>query len=178
MMCRQFGHAVVALALLAACGAPVDAPVGPPNAQAPRLERSSSAPVHQVTGGGKLDVSQFGLAPETYAFTASQDADGTVRGQMQVRFSDPLVEIHADVTCLSVDGTSAWIGLVVTRSDDESLMPLGAERWVRVQDNGEGPNDPPDRMDFFRPGGGAARCNERRPVAMPFVWLDGNIRVR
>lgn len=167
-----------ALALLASCDSPVELPTG--SALDPRLDRASASPVHQVRGGGKLDVSNFdpALPPETYAFTASVDGDGNVSGQMQIRFSDPLATVHADVTCLAVSGSDAWLGIVVTRTDDATLMPVGTQRWVRVQDNGEGASAEPDRMGFFLPGGGAARCNERRPVGMPFAWLHGNIQVR
>ena len=163
--------------LLAACAAPAD-PLAPAPG-APRLERTG-APVHLVTGGGKLDVSNFdpALPPETYAFTAARDAAGTVRGEMQIRFSDPEAVVHADVTCLAVSGSDAWLGIVVTRSDAPAVLPVGAERWVNVRDNGEGASAEPDRMGFFRPGGGAARCNERRAVPLAFTWLHGNVTVR
>ena len=172
--------AVVAVLALAACGGPADAPVAPRDPSSPRMDRSSAAPVHRVTGGGKLDISNFdpSLPPETYAFEASVDADGHVRGQMQVHFSDPLVSIHAEVTCLAVSGSDAWLGIVVTASDDPTVLAVGAQRWVRVRDGGEGATAEPDRMGFFLPGGGAARCTERRPVALPFAWLHGNVQVR
>jgi hypothetical protein len=168
----------MALTTLASCSSPdVTRGVAP---TAPRLDRTSAPAIHQVTGGGKLDISNFdpALPPETYAFTASVDGNGDVKGQMQIRFSDPLVSLHAEVTCLAVSDRDAWIGIVVTRTDDSAVMPVGAERWVRVQDNGEGASAAPDRMGFFLPGGGAARCNEQRPVGMPFAWLHGNIQVR
>lgn len=167
-----------ALVVSASCASPIDGPRFEPAGSS--LDRSSTAPVHRVTGGGKLDISNFDptLPPETYAFTASVDGEGNVSGQMQVRFSDPLVSFHADVTCLAVSGSDAWLGIVVTHTDAPDLMPLGAQRWVRVQDNGEGASAEPDRMGFFLPGGGAARCNERRPAALPFAWLHGDVQVR
>ncbi len=179
-MTRRLAICALAAALttLASCSSPDPARgVAPAAAQ---LDRASAAPAHQVTGGGKLDISNFdpALPPETYAFTASVDADGDAKGQVQIHFSDPLVSLHADVTCLSVSGSDAWIGIVVTKTDDPGVMPVGAERWVRVQDNGEGASAAPDRMGFFLPAGGAARCNERRPVGTPFAWLHGNIQVR
>ena len=179
---RISARAVLAtvLALLGACNAPTDTRDATDRQErASRFDRAS-APVHQVSGGGKLDISNFfpDLPPETYAFEASVDATGRVRGQIEIRFSDPAAQIHGDVTCLAVSGTSAWIGIVVTQSDNPAAMPVGSGWWARMEDNGEGANDPPDRLSSFRPGGGAARCNERRPIAMPFAWMHGNIRVR
>ena len=166
---------LLVLPLLASCD--LSSATGGATSVAPTLERTQRAPVHRVTGGGKLDVSAFSLPPETYGFTASVDADGAVRGQFQAHLSDPEVAFHAEVTCLVVQGHDAWLGFVVTHTDDPSAMSVGAERWLRVQDNGEGASAEPDRMGFLLPGGGAARCNERRPVALPFVWLHGDIRV-
>lgn len=118
------------------------------------------------------------LPPETYAFSASVDGNGGVRGQMQIRFSDVALNLHVQITCLAVNGTSAWIGGVVTHTSDENAFPLGGELWFRVQDNGEGSADPPDQMSFIRLGAAASTCSQQRPVGMPFKWLHGNVRVR
>lgn len=176
-MSRLALGALALTAALTACDGPASTtPTLPESARTSR----SAAPVHLVTGGGKLDVSNFdpALPPETYAFTAAVDADGQVRGQMQIRFSDPEATVHAEVTCLAVSGADAWLGIVITRSDAPDVLPVGAERWVNVRDNGEGESAEPDRMGFFRPGGGAARCNERRAVPLTFAWLHGNVTVR
>ena len=148
------------------------------SASAPAQVRSAAAPVHRLTGGGKIDLSAFELFPETYTFSASADGDGNVRGQAQIRLSDPLVSFHAEISCLAVDGNSAWVGGSVVQSSDAGVLPLGTQFWTRVQDNGESEASPPDRIGFVRLGASAAVCNERRPVQMPFLFTKGNLTVR
>ena len=147
-------------------------------AGAPALSRSSAAPVHQLTGGGKIDLSAFELFPETYAFSASVDGHGNVRGQAQIRLSDPLVSFHAEITCLAINGNSAWVGGSVTQSSDVGILSEGTQFWTRVQDNGEGEASSPDRIGFIRLGASAAICGQRRPVGMPFLFTKGNLVVR
>ncbi len=161
-----------------ACANTGEQPTAP--VAAPRLERSSAASVHQLTGGGQIDLSAFdpNLFPETYAFSASVDADGRVRGQAEMRLSDPQVNLHAEVTCLAVAGSSAWVGGVVTQTSDADIVSEGTQFWTRVQDNGQGAKADPDRIGFIRLGAPAARCNEQRPVGMPFVFFRGDLQVR
>jgi len=143
-------------------------------------QRSSSAPVHSLTGGGQVDVSNFdpSLPPESYAFAASVDGEGVVRGMVQIDLSDPDVTFHANVTCRAVDGTSAWIGGVVSETSDATKLALNTPFWARVQDGGEGVSANPDAISFLRLGAPASVCNQKRPAGMPFVFFRGNIQVR
>jgi hypothetical protein len=143
-----------------------------------RTTHAASAPVHQLTGGGKIDLTAFDLFPETYAFSASVDADGNVRGQAQIRLSDPLVSLHAEVTCLAVAGTSAWVGGVVTETSDPNIAPEGMQFWLRAQDNGDGEASNPDKISSVRLGAPASVCSQQRPAAMPWVFFRGDLRVR
>lgn len=142
------------------------------------FDRSASAPVHHVSGGGQLDVAALFPASdkESYGFSASVDGDGIASGQIQIDFGDS-EPFHADVTCLAVNGNSAWIGAVVTQTHDEQAVPVGTQLWVRVQDNGEGGSGSPDRMSFVRLAP-ASFCALQRPAGMPFEWQHGNIRIR
>ncbi len=146
--------------------------------RSPMLERSASAPVHMLTGGGKTDLSAFELPPETYAFSAMVDAAGSVRGQAEMKLSDPLVNLHAQITCLAVEGNSAWVGGVVTHSSDPSLVAEGTPFWTQVQDNGAGHASAPDRIGFIRLGVPASVCNEMRLRPVPFAFTEGNLQVR
>ena len=144
----------------------------------PSFARSAAAPVHQLTGGGKIDLAQFDLFPETYAFSASVNGDGHVRGQAEIRLSDPLVSFHAQVTCLSVSGNSAWVGGVVTETSDLNIAPEGMQFWLRVLDNGDGNASNPDKISSVRLGAPSSVCNQQRPVRTPWVFFRGDLTVR
>ncbi len=146
--------------------------------QQPAFLKSTSAPIHQLTGGGKIDLTAFDLFPETYAFSASVDGGGNVRGQAEIRLSDPLVSFHAEVTCLAVSGNSAWVGGVVTQTSDPEVTPEGRQFWLRVQDNGDGDPSNPDRISSVRLGAQASVCSQQRPAGMPWVFYKGNLQVR
>jgi len=125
---------------------------------------------HLVTGGGQY----IGSSTETYGFTARRDADGNVKGQIQMQLGG-LPGFHGEATCLAVSGNSAWIGGVVTSSQDETIVPEGWPVWFRVIDNEA--SGTPDRISFIRLGHAASICNEMRP-AMPHVaWTHGRIVV-
>jgi hypothetical protein len=125
-----------------------------------------------VTGGGQLVGAGW---TETYGINARLDAAGDVSGQVEMHI-DGLPAVHGQVTCLAVDGNSAWIGGVVSHSQDETVVPAGMEFWFRVLDNGNG--NPPDRISTIRLGLPAATCNERRPVMVPWLLERGNLVVR
>lgn len=171
-----FALALILPALLAACDSPADRAMRPPTN--PLLERSDNAPVHQVTGGGELDVAALfpGAEKETYGFSAMVDGAGNARGQMAINFSDQ-PPFHLEVTCLSVKDHDAWIGGVVTQTHDENAIPVGLEMWVRVRDNGNGGSGTPDQMGFFR-FAPASFCLLQRPSPLAFNWLHGNISVK
>ena len=139
------------------------------------LSRAPAAPVHRLTGGGKIDLSAFDLFPETYAFSASRDASGNVRGQAEIRLSDPRVSFHSEITCLAVSANSAWVGGIVTTTSDPGILPEETQWWLRVQDNAGSAE--PDKISFVRLGALAAVCNEMRPVSLPFNLTIGNFNV-
>ena len=167
-------HAVALTVLVSACNAPMTDVTSPP---ALRVERSASVTVHSLTGSGKLDLSEFNLKSETYAFSVFKDADGSVNGQIEIHLRDPAVGFHADATCLAVQGNYAWVGGVITHTSDSDAAPVGLQFWVRVQDNGESSQNP-DRISFVRLGIPAANCNFQRAATLPFAFSGGNLRVR
>lgn len=161
--------------LVAACDSPAANVTSPTSV---RMQRSTSAAVHSLTGSGKLDLSEFDptLRAETYAFAAFVDGNGLVSGQIEIHLSDPAVAFHADATCLVVENNSAWVGGVITYSSDSESLPSGTQFWVRVQDNGEGHDA--DRISFVRLGAPAVNCGLKRPATLPFAFSGGNLQVR
>ena len=146
------------------------------------VHSSSKAPVHHVSGGGKVDFSILGPpnGEETYGFNASVDDAGNVKGEFQATFTRPDVTFHAEVTCLAVNANNAWIGAVVTETHDPVLWPVGTQGVIRVQDNGEGANEPPDALGYWVlvP---ANTCGLQRVggvYSALFPWTHGNAQVR
>ncbi|MEO8227509.1 MAG: hypothetical protein ABI637_08760 [Gemmatimonadota bacterium] len=161
------------------CGNPTDISTASSNAAS--LAGAASPNVHRVTGGGRLDLTAFGphLSPETYGINASIDAEGTMRGQVEIQFSDPAVTLHVEVTCLSVSGNDAWIGGAVTHTSDPTGHPEGVELIFRVQDNGEGRGAPADRMSGVFIGAPAALCaRQPRFARADYEFAGGGITVR
>jgi hypothetical protein len=90
-----------------------------------------------VTGSGHITTN----AKRTFSFTARQNVNGTVKGQFNlVIHSEPQVEIHAEVICLSVAGNRAWVGGVVKSASNSAW--LGLETGWAVEDNGSGSPSP------------------------------------
>ena len=150
----------------------------------PSFATSGNAPVHSVSGGGKVDLSSFSQSAgiETYGFHASIDGNGEVTGEFQATWDDlPAVTFHADVTCLAVAGNDAWIGAVVTQTHDPAAWPVGTEGVIHVQDNGQGANAPDhDQLGFWGLIN-ASFCEtmpEFTPFDILFPWIHGNLQVR
>ena len=161
--------AVAVVCLLTACESPTH--IRPLTNAAASAARASAAPVHMVTGGGQ----HIGSSTEIYGFTARKDADGNVKGQVQMKLGG-LPAFHGEVTCLAVSGNSGWIGGVVTSSQDATEVPIGTPFWFRVNDNEA--SGAADQISFIRLGLAASICNEMRP-AMPHVaFQHGQIVVR
>ncbi|UCD97853.1 MAG: hypothetical protein JSV42_12900 [Chloroflexota bacterium] len=143
----------------------------------------ASEPVHQVSAGGKLDLE--GGNSETYGFLAQIDAEGIVSGQGEFHEQGQL-KIHFEVNCLSVDGNTAWLGGIVTRSNDPVRIPVGFDFTWQLQDNGEGTNAAPDLQSFILPTellpalGFGSDCNDQGNLfsLALFEWGKGNIQVK
>jgi hypothetical protein len=113
--------------------------------------------VLSATGGGHY------LLQNTFdvklAFTASQWADGTTRGNFHESLivDGETVDFRGDVICMAVDPVNhrAWIGAVITENRsthpdfNEWYHQPGEDVWFRVVDYGEGAASPPDRTTFM-----------------------------
>ena len=135
---------MVALALAACTGdqAVLAPEAGPPSLRIGGVTASVAGDAHHTrTVAGVTALTSF-------TFTARQKADGRTSGKYRYNFRAAGFSVEGPVTCLSIRGNEAWIGGTVARIDspapeDQSLV--GVDMWWRVQDNGQGPRDPPDR---------------------------------
>lgn len=157
---------------LLACSEGTEPPTGPSTVVA----QAKGGAVMKVTGSGHITTS----AKRTFTFTAQEDADGNVKGQFTlVIHGDPMIRLHAEVTCMSTAGNRAWVGGRVTSASDPSFVG-GETDWV-VEDNGQG-NPSPDLISLMAnpagtPDGWAqTRCdNQDRTPTLPVE--GGNVRI-
>jgi hypothetical protein len=125
--------------------------------------------LHTVQVGGPDACEAWGLAPgcdANLSLRAFQYADGSVSGHYSDQFGHGIGGFQADVTCMEVDGASAWIGAVIThgffriREEDIYWDMTGEEIFINVVDNGISANDPPDQITYSLFGTGFADCQE------------------
>jgi hypothetical protein len=92
---------------------------------------------------------------KNYSLVAFKYADGTASGRLTDRWSGgPGLGVQADIDCVHVVGSTAWLSGVVTKGQtlDEEGNPVDLAGYfvrTRVQDNGPN-NDPnnPDRVSL------------------------------
>jgi hypothetical protein len=142
-----------------------------------------------VTGGSanghfELISPALGIANEKYSFTAKTTTFPLAKGQMEVhavQANNVTFEVHSEVTCMSVVGNQAYVGGRAKKVVINNVQQPGLEGittiW-RVQDNGEGANDPPDlgSLIFFF-ANEQAHCLLRFQLPMT-PSASGNIQVR
>ncbi len=131
----------------------------------------AAPPVNRVSGGGTVD---WPLGRITYGFTAQVDAFGNAKGRVRIQFRDVGTDLHAAVTCLSVLGKDAWLGAVVTDSDDD--IPEGTNLVWRVRDNGTAAADLADQISVIA-WAAAGLCHSRPDFTLHEPWDNGQVRV-
>jgi hypothetical protein len=122
-------------------------------------------------------------ARRTFAFTAKNRSDGTTQGQFQLnnRTEGPFFKEHGVVTCLEVEGNQAWVGGVVTHTDNPAFVAPYSRVW-RVIDNGEGSSNQTDMITLaqsFGLEGTEQVCKTKPELLLAFLQPieDGNIQV-
>jgi hypothetical protein len=146
----------------------------------------SAGVLHSATGSGQLHVT-VDAKLRTVGFSAVMLADGSVTGYAEAQPRQEGNRWRIDVNCLKVVGNVALIsGLTIDNEIDPSV--IGWTGGFAVEDNGEGPDDPPDRItqgffgqDLGEVEPGTVDCNDFGPAdAEPFFWPveDGNVQVR
>lgn len=134
-------------------------------------------PQHDMAvGTGQLNLpTRIGAFPSKIHVNAISDADGSnARGH----FSQDIdtggfigrVQFSGDVTCLNVNGNTATIGGVITKTTNSTFAPVGAGAYGTGMDNGEGQKDPPDALFAVVTGQPPPNCNI--PLPPPFTPID------
>ena len=110
--------------------------------------------IHHVSAGGNDACEAWGDEPgcdRSYSLTAKMMADGSVKGQFIDGWGgdNPHAGMHADITCMFVDGNMAKIGGVITKGQFSDGYDLtGAYFFAVLKDNGTSNNDTPDEIGF------------------------------
>jgi hypothetical protein len=134
---------------------------------------SSRLTVHNVFGLQTLEMKSF-------TFAANQ-VDGEANGAFHYVEEDDGVPFTAEghVICAAVSGNDAWVGAVIDRSNDPTVVGLGS--WWHVTDNGNKPSDPADITTFLGIGSipdTYAYCADTPAYRHPFAIDAGAINVR
>ena len=188
-MSSRIGSLVLCSAVvLAACdGAQSAAPSGNDAGAGPAAFAVGGA-VATLTGSGH-HTRVAGTEEEltTFSFTAVQHADGSVSGHYQYNFRLRGFSIRGKVTCVSTNGTQAWVGGTVDQvvtADPAFESLLGLEMWWRSIDNGEGSAATPDVTSGVgfelegNPTTAASWCQDE-PEVLPLREVEaGNIQLR
>ena len=115
---------------------------------------NSKGIIHHVSAGGNDACEAWGDKPgcdRSYSLTANMMADGSVKGQFIDGWGgdNPHAGMHADITCMFVDGNMAKIGGVITKGQFPDGYDLtGAYFFAVLKDNGTSNNDTPDEIGF------------------------------
>ena len=107
--------------------------------------------IHKVSVGS-ADVLPPPGTDANFSLSATQDADGTARGQWEDTVngrSVPAISLHVEIDCLVVVGNDAWVSGIIARP----AVLAGLRANARVRDNGTSANDPADQISltFFPP---------------------------
>lgn len=128
----------------AAC-AERDHPTAP--AAAAHLGDASSV-VASVRGSGHIKRPDG--TSRVFTLQASKFGDGQVTGTytLEMAGTGASPHIRGNVTCLVVDGRSAYVGGDVTRFDDQPFETFPGGFAVEIIDNGEGAGADPDQLSL------------------------------
>ena len=133
------------------------------------------ATIHSVTGTGLVAESDLTFRTTVAAF---KNANGRVWGFKVINVDLTALglgrlNLQAKVTCLHVNGSSAWVSAVVTNSNNEDLVPAGTLTITLVRDLG-GESQDIMHTEFFEP---SVNCASE-PDVPETVVQSGNFHVR
>ena len=132
---------------------------------------------------GSADVDVEGGPPNNWAnlsFIAVLSCDYTVTGRLQDTFDGGVAGIHAELTCLVVEGNDAWMSGIITKVTPAATfgdLLVGQPIGIRVRDNGTSANDPPDESSFLFFTLDANDCLNK-PNAQLFDLNNGQVQIR
>lgn len=149
-------------------------PVGPQLARVEQVSALSAG--HRVVGAGHV---QQATGLREFTFHAVQDTDGGAGGSFKVVLPNGLF-FEADVTCVSVNGSTGWVGGVI-RASNAAPVVLGSVSTFYAIDNGEG-GAAADIVSIATFNGGAggdtAFCANQPLVLAPQTVTGGNVQVQ
>ena len=129
--------------------------------------------VNSATGSGhRISGGEF----RSFSFSATRYADGTATGQAQVNVRSLDAFAHIAIDCLTVDGNIAHMSGVVTHTSDPTVFLTDEQVHFAVEDNGQGANEPPDRVTGI-PENEPLTCNDALPSSAFNNIVRGNVRV-
>jgi hypothetical protein len=140
---------------------------------------TSAAPngiVASASGSGHMVRNGFF---RTFTFSAQKHADGTSRGQLQLRSPEFDVVVHLNIDCLRVVGNRAHLSGVITYTSNPAEAFIGEHNRLVVEDNGEGRNVPSDMVSGIpaNPGNENPETCETNTLEPDRVVQRGNIQV-
>lgn len=142
----------------------------------------------QVNGHGNFfDGGKKLMQDISFSFHAINTGDGSkgfsdaAKGEFEFHDQTPAgpdLTVHGDVLCLSAGSGTAFVIGRVTRSNDASLPVDALIAWV-AEDNGEGINEPVDRVSRPVTIGGKlpSECRAKVPELPLRLIVGGNIQV-
>lgn len=129
--------------------------------------------VQSATGSGHITAAG---ELRTFSFTARRYADGRSSGDVHVNSRSLDTVVHMRIDCLEVDGNTAHMSGVITRSNNPAEAPLGDQRRFVVRDHGEGNADPPDEISTIPRNPSGETC--RNSTLAPTRQVEhGNVQV-
>jgi hypothetical protein len=145
----------------------------------------------KVTGHGNFfDGGKKLVQDISFSFNGINTGDGskgfadTAKGEFEYHDQTgqgPDLTVHGDVLCVSTSGNTARVIGRVTRSND-ALLPEGTAVLWLAEDNGEGINEPVDRVTRLHPIGNILPkdpCRAKFPEPPPTRLIaSGNIQVQ
>jgi hypothetical protein len=139
---------------------------GPEAVLAPLDGAATVVPGHHVVGSGHVQT-VAGL--REFTFHATEPPDGGVSGSFE-----------ADVTCLSVAGSTGWVGGTI-RATNAAAVVVGSGSTFYAIDGGEGDGSADVvSLAAFNLGAGLdqAFCADQPLALPPLAVTDGNVQVR
>ena len=145
------------------------------------IDAAQAATGGRATGHFELSMPIINRAAEQYSFTAlSTNPAPTAKGQVELHtlfVGGVQSNVHIDVDCLVIVGNQAWFSGPAKRWVLGGVpQPPGLYLVFRVEDNGEGANDAPDRGSAAF-GGPPMACALMPPFPL-IPTANGNIQVR
>tara|TARA_R110000744_G_scaffold233750_1_gene351686 strand:+ start:1151 stop:1474 length:324 start_codon:yes stop_codon:yes gene_type:complete len=79
---------------------------------------------------------------KSFSLVVKMKTDGTVKGQWVDKFNDDTVGIHMFIDCMTVDGNTEIIGIILTKGSTNGANLDGSYAVTAMVDNGTSANDP------------------------------------